>query len=169
MKNNQRKETFSEVKQRITRDEFVSKLTKLGRDETIKFFDLGLTNFGSLVHFYECENILEEEKQKKRKAVYELKAREKLEILVSLAPKDLLVDYYITQNHSYQDTAKHFNITENQLFQLIDYYSCRKPKTVSTKISAETKQEKYGSLTYNNREQASKTCLQKYAVDNPAI
>ena len=88
--------------------------------------------------------------------------------MINDVSKDELIEFYITQNHSYQDTAKHFNITENQLFQLIDYYSCRKPKTVSTKISAETKQEKYGSSTYNNREQASKTCLQKYNVDNPA-
>ena len=60
MTNNQRKETFTEVKDRITREDFVGKLTELGREETIKFFDLGLTNFASLVHFYECENILEE-------------------------------------------------------------------------------------------------------------
>lgn len=59
MTNNQRKETFREVKDRITREEFVNKLTELGREETIKFFDLGLTNFASLVHFYECENILD--------------------------------------------------------------------------------------------------------------
>ena len=168
MTNNQRKQTFEEVKQRITREEFVNKLTELGREETRKFFDLGLTNFESLVHFYECENILKEQSKKKRKESYEQKAKQKLTSLINDVSKDELIEFYITQNHSYQDTAKHFNITENQLFQLIDYYSCRKPKTVSTKISAETKQEKYGSSTYNNREQASKTCLQKYNVDNPA-
>ena len=168
MTNNQRKETFEEVKQRVTREEFVGKLTELGREETIKFFDLGLTNFASLVHFYECENILKEQAKKKRKEAYELKAKQKITSLINAVSKDELIEFYITQNHSYQDTAKHFNITENQLFKLVDYYNCRKPKTVSTKISAETKQEKYGSSTYNNREQASKTCLQKYAVDNPA-
>ena len=168
MTNNQRKETFCEVKQRITREEFVNKLTELGREETIKFFELGLTNFASLVHFYECENILKEQSKKKRKEAYEQKAKQKITSLINAVSKDELIEFYITQNHSYQDTAKHFNITENQLFQLIDYYSCRKPKTVSTKISAETKQEKYGSSTYNNREQAVNTCLEKYGVDNPA-
>ena len=135
MTNNQRKETFSEVQQRITREEFVNKLTKLGREETIKFFDLGLTNFSSLVNFYECENILKEQSKKKRKEAYELKAKQKFEELIQRAPKDEFIEFYIAQNHSYQDTAKYFKITENQLFQLVDYYDCRKPKTVSTKIS----------------------------------
>ena len=168
MTNNQRKETFSEVKQRITREEFVGKLQELGRDETIKFFELGLTNFGSLVHFYECENILKEQAKQKRKASYELKAKQKLDALVKLVSKEEFNEFYINQNHSYQETAKHFNITETQFFQLVDYYNCRKPKTVSTKISAETKQEKYGSSTYNNREQSIKTCYEKYGVSNPA-
>ena len=65
MNNHQRKETFSEVKQRITREEFVDKLTELGREDTLKFFNIGLTNFSSLVHFYECENILEEQAKQK--------------------------------------------------------------------------------------------------------
>lgn len=168
MTNNQRKETFSEVKQRITKEEFVDKLTQSGREETIKFFDLGLTNFSSLVHFYECENILEEQSKKKRKETYELKAKKKLEEIICSISKEDLIEFYIIQNHSYQETAKHFNITETQFFQLIDYYDCRKPKKVSTKISAETKQEKYGSATYNNREQAIKTCYEKYGVSNPA-
>lgn len=168
MTNNQRKETFTEVKQRITREEFVSKLKELSREETIKFFELGLTNFTSLVHFYECENILEEEKQKKRKAAYELKAKEKFNLLLAKAPKDFFIDYYLTQNHSYQETAKHFNITEGDCLKLIKYYNCKKPKIVSKVISDKTKEQRYGSLTYNNREQAVKTCLEKYGVSNPA-
>lgn len=168
MNNNQRKETFSEVKQRVTRDEFVSKLTELGREETIKFFKLGLTNFGSLVHFYECESILEEWKQKNRRNAYEQKAKEKFELLLQKAPKDVFINYYIAKNNSVLSTAKHFNITEGQCLQLINYYDCKKPKTLSTKISSETKQEKYGSATYNNREQAAETCLDKYGVSNPS-
>ena len=66
MTNNQRKETFTEVKDRITREEFVNKLTELGREDTIKFFNLGLTNFASLVHFYKCENILKQQSKKKK-------------------------------------------------------------------------------------------------------
>ena len=99
MTNNQRKETFEEVKQRITREEFVNKLTELGREETIKFFDLGLTNFASLVHFYECENILEEQSKKKRKETYEAKAQEKFNKLCEKVSKELLKRYYIEENH----------------------------------------------------------------------
>lgn len=168
MKNNQRKETFTEVKQRITRDEFVSKLKSLGREETIKFFELGLTNFASLVHFYECEDIVEELKQQKRKAYYEQRAAEKFNKLIEKVSKESLVDFYLTQNHSYQQTAKHFDITEGECLQLIKHYDCKKPKTLSTKISSQTKENRYGSSTYNNREQAAETCLKKYGVSNPA-
>ena len=168
MTNNQRKETFTEVKNRITREEFVTKLTELGREGTINFFELGLTNFASLVNFYDCRNILEEQSKQKRKETYHLKAKQKLDALVNLVSKEEFIEFYIDQNNSYQETAKHFNITETQFFQLVDYYDCRKPKTVSTIISAETKQEKYGSATYNNREQSVKTCYAKYGVSNPA-
>ena len=65
MTNNQRKETFEEVKNRVTREDFVNKLLELGREKTIKFFDLGLTNFASLVHFYECEYIFDSSLRKR--------------------------------------------------------------------------------------------------------
>ena len=168
MTNNQRKEPFSEVKQRITREEFVAKLTELGREETIKFFELGLTNFASLVRFYECEDILEEQARTKRKQTYELKAKQKLDELVQRVPMEQFVDFYITQNYNYQETAKKFNISESEFFKLVNHYNCRKPKTVSRVICDKTKAEKYGNSSYNNREQAVKTCYEKYGVSNPA-
>ena len=168
MTNNQRKETFEEVKQRITREEFVNKLTELGREETVKFFDLGLTNFASLVRFYECENILEEQSKKKRKETYEAKAREKFNKLCEKVSKELLKLYYIEENHSLVDTYTNLDITEGQCLQLIKHYDLKKPKTLSKVHSAKTKEQRYGDANYNNREQASNTCLEKYNVDNPA-
>lgn len=168
MTNNQRKETFSEVKQRITREEFVNKLTELGRDATIQLFELGLTNFGSLVHFYECENILEEQAKQKRKLAFEVKAKEKFNKLCEKVSKESLKSYYIDENHSLNDTCNHFSVTEGQCLQLIKYYDLKKPKTLSKVHSAKTKEERYGNSTYNNREQAEKTCIEKYGVSNPA-
>lgn len=168
MTNNQRKETFTEVKQRITREEFVNKLTELGREETIKFFRLGLTNFASLVHFYECEDILEEQSKKKRKETYEAKAQEKFNKLCKKVSKELLKRYYIEENHSLVNTYTHFDITEGQCLRLIKHYDLKKPKTLSKVHSAKTKEQRYADANYNNREQASRTCLEKYNVDNPA-
>ena len=168
MTNNQRKETFTEVKDRITREEFVGKLTEFGREETIKFFDLGLTNFASLVHFYECENILEEQSKKKRKETYEAKAKEKFNKLCEKVSRELLKLYYIEENHSLVDTYNHFAITEGQCLQLIKHYDLKKPKTLSKIHSAKTKEQRYGDASYNNREQAVDTCLEKYNVNNPA-
>lgn len=104
MTNNQRKKTFLEVTERITREEFINKLTELGREETLQFFNLGLANFASLVHFYECENILEEQAKLRRKLTFEARAREKLAQLCDKVSAESLKNYYIDENHSLQDT-----------------------------------------------------------------
>ena len=168
MTNYQRKETFEEVKQRVTREEFVNKLTEVGRENTIEFFRLGLTNFASLVRFYDCENILQEEAKQKRKASYQVKAQEKFNKLCEKASKESLERYYIEENHSLIDTYNYFEVTERECLQLIKYYDLKKPKTLSKVHSFKTKEERYGDANYNNREQAAQTCLEKYTVDNPA-
>lgn len=168
MTNNQRKETFLEVKKRITREEFISKLTELGREETLQFFNLGLANFASLVHFYECENILEEQAKQKRKLAFEARAREKLAQLCDKVSAERLKNYYIDENHSLQDTCVYFSITEGECLKLIKHYQLKKPKILSKVHAEKTKQERYGDPNYNNRKQAEKTCLKKYSVDNPS-
>ena len=72
------KESFVDVKSRITRDEFRTTFAELDKDETIKKFNLSLANFSYLVHYYEAEDIVEELKQKKRKFAYQQKAEKKI-------------------------------------------------------------------------------------------
>ena len=162
------KESFVDVKSRITRDEFRTTFAELDKDETIKKFNISLANFSYLVHYYEAEDIVEELKQKKRKLFYQQKAEEKLQLLKNKIPKENLIEYYIKQNHSLGETATYFEVTEGNILQLIKVYNCKKPKTVSKIISDKTKEKRHGSSTYNNREQAVKTCLEKYGVENPA-
>lgn len=162
------KESFVDVKSRITRDEFRTTFAELDKDETIKKFNLSLANFSYLVHYYEAEDIVEELKQKKRKFAYQQKAEQKLQLLKNKIPKENLIEYYIKQNHSLGETATYFEVTEGNILQLIKVYNCKKPKTVSKIISDKTKEQRYGSSTYNNREQAVKTCLDRYGVENPA-
>lgn len=162
------KESFVDVKSRITRDEFRTTFAELDKDETIKKFNLSLANFSYLVHYYEAEDIIEELKQKKRKFAYQQKAEKKLQLLKDRVPKDKLVKVYITENNSLKETANYFNVSEGNILQLISLYDCRKPKTVSKIIGEKTKEQRYGSSTYNNREQAVKTCLERYRFENPA-
>ena len=162
------KESFVDVKSRITRDEFRTTFAELDKDETIKKFNLSLANFSYLVHYYEAEDIVEELKQKKRKFAYQQKAEKKLQLLKDRVPKDKLVKIYITENNSLKETANYFNVSEGNILQLISLYDCRKPKTVSKITGEKTKEQRYGSSTYNNREQAVKTCLERYGVENPA-
>lgn len=162
------KESFEAVKERITREEFRSTLEQFDREGTLKNLNLNLSVFKYLVHIYQAEDIIEQLKQQKRKIAYQKKAEEKLQQLKDKISFEALVDFYITQNHSVGETAKWFQVTERNILQLIKLYDCKKPKTLSKSISFRTKEQRYGSATYNNREQAAQTCLQKYGVDNPS-
>lgn len=73
---------------------------------------------------------------------------------------------YIEDNKSVNDIVSQYKVTKREVMYLIKEYDCKKPKNVASKICAETKQKKYGSATYNNRESAKTTCLEKYGVDN---
>lgn len=162
------KESFNEIINRISKDEFRATLEQLDKEETCKKFNLSLLNFSQLVRLYEAQDIIEKIKQQKRKLAYQQKAKEKLQTLISNISKLDLIDFYITKNNSFSETAAHFNISESSLLQLIKFYDCKKPKAISNVLSEQTKETRYGSTTYNNREQAVKTCLDKYGVENPA-
>lgn len=162
-------ESFVDVKNRINKEEFVAYLTEHEQDITREYFKLSFANFSYLIHYFELEPLIEELKQRKRKAAYARKAAEKLQTVIDKIPKEKLVQYYITENHSMDNTASHFEITTGELLKLITHYDCRKPKTVSKKLAEQTCQERYGSATYNNREQAEKTCMDKYGVPNPSL
>lgn len=88
-----------------------------------------------------------------------------LEISKKVSKEDL-IDYYITTNHRFSDTAERFCITEDELLFLLNHYNCKKPKSISNGLSKETCEKKYGNSTYNNRDKAKQTCIDKYGVDN---
>lgn len=91
---------------------------------------------------------------------------EKLNALKSQVPSEELLDYYVTSNHSCDETLSHFNITYTQLNKLLHEYNIVKDRKLIVQTSAKTKEQVYGSANYNNREKAKETCLEKYGVDN---
>ena len=89
-----------------------------------------------------------------------------LNALKSSISYDSLYEYYIVENHSCNDTQKHFNITYSQLNKLLHEYNIVKDHRSRNSIARVTKENLYGSATYNNREKAKNTCLKIYGVDN---
>lgn len=91
---------------------------------------------------------------------------EKLNALKSQVPSEELLDYYVTSNHSCDETMSHFKITYTQLNKLLHEYGIVKDRKLIVQTSAKTKEQVYGSANYNNRDKAKETCLEKYGVDN---
>lgn len=55
--------------------------------------------------------------------------------------KESFVEYYITQNHSQNNTAEHFNITRPIVQSLTDYWGLRKTKNQISEINSKTQKE----------------------------
>lgn len=163
------KESFEEMVARIHKDELESKFLEILSDnELLAFFNIKPNDLTRLLYWYHLDHLIDQRGHLKRKAKYNLKAQEKLDTLIQLVTKDELIEYYITNNNSFESTQNYFNLTRNELLTLIKHYECKKPKTISKKLAEDTKQEKYGNSTYNNRESAKQTCLKKYGVENVA-
>ena len=109
------------------------------------------------------DRILKELGLEKRKRV----DAQKLEALKLQVPYTDLLQYYVTENHSCDETLLHFNINYSQLNKLLHEYGIVKDRKLIVQTSAKTKEQVYGSATYNNRDKAKETCLEKYGVDNP--
>lgn len=77
-----------------------------------------------------------------------------------------IVDYYITQNHSWKETLLYFHTSSCTLTRMMKEYNIRKPKELHTQNIKKTKSMKYGDSNYNNRDQAKQTNLELYGVDN---
>lgn len=80
--------------------------------------------------------------------------------------KDLIIDYYITQNHSWKETLTYFHTSSATLSRLIREYNISKPKDLHVANIKQSKQAHYGDPNYNNRDKAAQTNLNKYGVDN---
>lgn len=159
---------IADIINRISENNFRDIYSQYPRKETMNKLSLSFAEFDYLVKYYHAQDITTEHTKRKRAAAKQQKQNDYESSLTSRISKEQLVQYYIQENHSVQETVKLLNITEKELYDLIRIYDCKKPKTLSSDISKNTKLNKYGSKGFNNREQATKTCLDRYGVDNPS-
>ena len=103
----------------------------------------------------------------KLKETYKKKREAKINNLLNRISKEDLIDFYINYNNSLEDTMEHFNITSSQMILLLSQYHIHKPAKLANELTQKTKLERYGASSYNNREKAKNTCIDKYGVENP--
>ena len=77
-----------------------------------------------------------------------------------------MLQYYEVENHTHEETAKHFEISVPYLFRLLREYNINKSKEAHTIKIKESKLSLYGDENYNNRLKAEETTLEKYGVKN---
>lgn len=132
-------------------------------------FNLSHANTRELKKLYNLHYSKEQISQK-RKATWvskETSLKNKQENLKLKISKENLVEYYITNNNTFNDTCLFFNISTADLIFLLKEYDCKKPKQLSAVKSKETKLKIYGDANFNNRSKAEQTCLDRYNVKNP--
>ena len=88
-----------------------------------------------------------------------------------------LYDYYITENHSTEETAKYFNVHERTIRRRLREFNIVKPVELQVQASYKSQLERYGGFymqtDYYKKNVVPKmldnmkhTCLQKYGVEN---
>ena len=88
-----------------------------------------------------------------------------------------LYDYYITENHSEEEAAKHFNVHERTIRRRLKEFNIVKPIELQVQASYNSQMNRYGGLfTQSNYyktsvvpkmlENMKHTCLEKYGVEN---
>lgn len=127
------------AKQNIKKEEIELYWKSNTTKDTIKYFGLTTFLFSKIVEDYDIERV----------------------------SKDDFVKYYITENHSLKETQQKFFLNNNEIIELIHRFDAKKDKKLSRIISDKTKEDRYGSANYNNRDKAENTCMERYGVKNP--
>lgn len=106
-------ETFDDLKKRVTKEELTQYyiVENHSWDDTMKHFQLHATSIDKLLREYGLNKI---------------KNKQSFVSLLEEVDTEELSNYYAT--HSYSETAKFFNITEDKLYKLVKYLGIQKPK-----------------------------------------
>lgn len=81
--------------------------------------------------------------------------------------KEELYSYFITENHTKDETKDHFGCGTEVINRLLKVYGIKKPTELMAQCVIRKRIEKYGSVSFNNREKYKQTCLERYGVENP--
>lgn len=82
------------------------------------------------------------------------------------ASKDSIIEFYITQNHSKEETMVHFNLSSAAISKAIQRFNIQKPRSLYVSRAKATNLRRHGDENYNNMEQNIKTVQDRYGVNN---
>ena len=82
--------------------------------------------------------------------------------------RDILYDWYVTEDNSYKDAPKYFNISQYQFDKLCKEYNIKKDKSLVNKKKLENKYQEFGSKENYNKsiaDKRKKTQISKYGSE----
>lgn len=159
------REDFNEFKKKLNIEEFSHFYYYHGDKATVEKYGISYGNFYELKREYNIK-IPADISASKKKKTWQDKASDKIDNLCIRVPKDKLFQYYEVENHSYEETKEHFNITQVELQRLISTYDIHKSKEAHTAQIKKSKFEKHGDENFNNRSKCKKTVIERYGVTN---
>lgn len=125
--------------------------------EELEQYYLTHTYAETLAHFNITGGVLD-----RRIKAYNIQKISEVEARASKITEEELRDYYLVQDHSKFETQEYFQLTNWTLSKLFKKYKIIKPQRTVKKRTALTKEARYGSKTYNNRDKYSATCQERY-------
>ena len=159
---------LAEFKQKTNSDDFIKYLKANGVEATKSFYGLSEGNFRELKKYWNI-TFTQAEKTQLSKKTWQSKDTSidnQVNKLKEKISKNDLLQYYEVENHTHEETAKHFEISVPYLFRLFKEYNINKSKEAHTIKIKESKLSLYGDENYNNRLKAEETTLEKYGVKN---
>ena len=159
---------LAEFKQKTNSDDFIKYLKANGVESTKSFYGLSEGNFRELKKYWNI-TFTQAEKTQLSKKTWQSKDTSidnQVNKLKEKISKNDLLQYYEVENHTHEETAKHFEISVPYLFRLFREYNINKSKEAHTIKIKESKLSLYGDENYNNRLKAEETTLEKYGVKN---
>ena len=159
---------LAEFKQKTNSDDFIKYLKANGVEATKSFYGLSEGNFRELKKYWNI-TFTQAEKTQLSKKTWQSKDTSidnQVNKLKEKISKNDLLQYYEVENHTHEETAKHFEISVPYLFRLFREYNINKSKEAHTIKIKESKLSLYGDENYNNRLKAEETTLEKYGVKN---
>ena len=124
---------------------------------------LGIT-YNAVINLIREYNLIQDKHAAKSKSNSEVKNRYYNQVKERIS-KEILVKYYIQEDHSYDDTYKHFGISEWIFDRLLKEYNIKKDRKETSKKSVKTRIEKGGGVENYNKQQKEKsdqTKIEKY-------
>lgn len=95
------------------------------------------------------------------------KQKTKTELFLENTSYDDVYQYFIVENHSKLQCYDYFHVTERIFRAFLEHYKLKKPQKLVYDLSCKTRMLKYDNPNYNNREQAKKTCMEKFGSESP--